>query len=287
MTLGLVTLVLAAGLDVRWSAPGTCEQPDLSLLASANGRAEVTVSNPAPATWQLELTFLEPFQATRHLELGSCADVRRAARALLLLGLKGAEAFRAEPPPSPPPLTESVPEPTASPAPVQVSLALGALANVLAAPAVTPRLLLEARLSRGAFAGLLSVRGGLPASFAGGPIDGAAVIAWPAIGAELGGCLVLSPERRVRPAGCVMVLAEWWQLRGTGVSDPHVGSAALLGAGGRLEVALGLSDAIALTPFLAARGHLRRPSAQFDGSVALAAGALGLEAGLTVALRLN
>ncbi len=289
MMLGLLTVLLAGGLEVRWTAPPTCERPDLSLLTSENGRAEVTITTPSAATWVLDLAFVEPFQATRHLELGSCTDARRAARALLLLGLKGAEAFRDEPPPSPPPLTASEPVPAPSPPPssLHVTLRAGALGDAFAAPAVTPRFLVAAAVSIASFEGELAVRAGLPATFPGGPIDGAAISVWPTLGAEVAACLVLSPGRLVRPAACGTVLAEWWQLRGLGVSDPLGGSATLLGAGGQLKAVIALGDLLELVPFLNARAHLRRPSARFAGVSALDAGALSLEAGLAVGLRVK
>lgn len=285
MTPGLLTLLTLSALDVQWLAPPSCAAPDLSLLATgASGRAEVRITSDAPTRWVLELAFLEPFQATRRLELGSCADARRAARALLVLGLKGADAFQqAEVPLPAPPLTASEPLPPPPPpapratGPV-LTLRLQGLATVLALPAVTPRFGLAGALRFGALELELGVRAGVPATFPGGPTSTATVALWPTLGGELLGCLGVSVGR-LRPAGCASVVTEWWQLAGAGVSSPGRGSAALLSAGavGRLGFTLGAGFELGVS--VAFRGNLLRPTAEFAGQRALTTGPVTLEGG--------
>lgn len=284
MGLSVLSAVVLASLDVDWRAPETCPAPDLSLIAaSANGSARAIVTQPSRATWVLELDFLEPFQASRRLELSSCTDVRRAARALLVLGLKGAEAFNAAPvpPPTPPPLTKSDVQPVATPPEPspRFALRLGALAQALSTPAVTPRLALEGGVGTGPFDVSLMVRAGLPAQYQAGPTATSAVSIWPALGGELLGCFTPNPDRPVRPSFCGGALAEWWQLRGVGVSDPLAGSAPLLGAGAQVRLTVEVGTWLELTAFLSARAHLLRPVARFGGVDALSAGPFSLEAG--------
>ncbi|MDP1918776.1 MAG: hypothetical protein Q8L14_21185 [Myxococcales bacterium] len=280
---GLVTLLALSALDVRWLAPDTCTAPDLSLLAStSNGTAEVRITTPTPATWVLELKFLEPFQATRRLELGSCLDARRAARALLVLGLKGADAFeKTELPLAAPPLTTSDPSPPMAPSevpptPLVISVRLGALANVFTAPAPTPRFTLGAALRLGVLEVELTARAGVPAVFAGGPTSASAISVWPALGGELAGCF--SPTfGRVRFGACGTVVGEWWRLEGQGVSNPSAGNAALVAIGGQGRVAFVLGAGFEAGVTVALRGNARRPVGRFGDVDALLAGPLGLE----------
>lgn len=286
MTLGLITVLAVSSLDVRWLAPEACAAPDFSLLASTStGAAEVRITTLTQARWLLELTFLAPFQATRRLELGSCVDARRAARALLVLGLKGADAFQTtELPLAPPPLTTSEPllPPTeARPGPTTpfpvLSVRLGALANVFTEPAPTPRFTLAAAVRLGVLELELTARAGVPASFPGGPTSSSAVSIWPVLGGDLAGCFAPT-FGRVRLGVCATVVGEWWRLEGQGVSSPSVGNAALLAAGGqgRMSFALGAGFEAGITAAL--RGNLRRPVARFAEVEALSAGSVGLEA---------
>lgn len=288
MMTGLITALALSALDVRWLAPEACTAPDLSLLAStSSGSAEVRITTPTPATWLLELTFLQPFQATRRLELGSCVDARRAARALLVLGLKGAEAFqKTELPLAAPPLTTSEPTPSTTLAPTPVErpplpprfgVRLGALVNFFTEPAPTPRFTLGASLGVGVLEFELTARAGAPAAFPGGPTSASTVSVWPVLGGELAGCF--SPTfGRVRLGACVTAVAEWWRLEGQGVSNPSVGNAALfaMGAQGRFAFALGAGFETGIT--VALRGNARRPVARFGDVDALQAGPAGLEA---------
>lgn len=283
---GLVTLLALSALDVRWLAPETCAAPDLSLLAStSNGVAEVLITTPTPATWVLELKFLEPFQATRRLELGSCVDARRAARALLVLGLKGADAFAETelPVAAPPPTTVEPNEPTAPPVPPEVpptplviAVRLGALANFFTAPAPTPRFTLGAAVRLGVLEVELTARAGIPAVFAGGPTSASAISVWPALGGELAGCF--SPTfGRVRFGACGTVLGESWRLQGQGVSNPSSGSAALVAIGGQGRVTFALGAGFEAGVTVALRGNARRPVGRFGDVDALLAGPIGLE----------
>jgi hypothetical protein len=288
MSLGVLSAVVLASLDVDWRAPESCPPPDVSLLSSATGKVQATIDNPSRATWILDLAFLEPFQATRRLELSSCTDVRRAARALLVLGLKGAEAFTTAPAPTPPPLTESsveLPPPPSPPAGPRLALSAGALASALTVPSFSPRLVIEGSLGVGAFEAAAMVRGGLPVVVAGGPTATAAVSIWPTLGGELLGCVSPSHARAVRPAVCGAMLGEWWQLRGQGVSDPRGGSSALVGLGAQARVTVELGSWLQLTAFLTARGHLLRPVAQFEGVDAVAAAPFSVEVGALLGLR--
>jgi hypothetical protein len=280
---GLVTLLALSALDVRWLAPETCTAPDLSLLAATStGSAEVRITTPTPATWLLELKFVEPFQATRRLELGSCVDARRAARALLVLGLKGADAFQTtELPLAPPPLTASEPitptEATPTGLPPVLSVRLGALANVFTAPAPTPRFTLGAAIRRGALELEVTARAGVPALFPGGPTRESAVSVWPVLGGDLAGCFTPT-FGRARVGLCATLVAEWWRLEGQGVSNPGVGSAALLAIGGQGRVGFALGARFEVGVSVALRGNAIRPVARFGDVEALQAGPLGLEA---------
>jgi hypothetical protein len=285
MLSGLFTLLTLSALDVRWLAPEACTAPDLSLLAStSNGAAEVRITTPTPATWVLQLTFLEPFQATRRLELGSCVDARRAARALLVLGLKGADAFQmTELPLAPPPLTASEPiapietTPVPTPAPLVLSVRLGALANAFTAPAPTPRFTLGGAVRVGVLEAELTARAGAPAIFPGGPTSSSAVSIWPVLGGELAGCFAPT-FGRARFGACATLVGEWWRLEGQGVSSPSVGNAALvaIGAQGRVGFVLGAGFEAGVA--VALRGNAIRPVARFGDVEALQAGPLGLEA---------
>jgi hypothetical protein len=280
MSLGIVTLLALAALDVRWHAPDACSAPDLSLLsASESGRAEVHLTTPVFGTWVVDLTFVEPFEAARHLELATCADARRAVRALLVLGLKGADAFReAAVPLSPPPLIASEPEPVPGALSRRWALRAGALGSLLTLRATMPRFVLAGALRVGALEVELGVRTGLSEAFSSGPTTTASVTVWPVLGGELAGCFS-PPLRRLRPGVCATVLVEWWQLSGAGVSNPASGSAALLAAGAQARLAYPLGAGLEVGGAAAFRGHLRRPTAEFSGVEALAAGPVSLEFG--------
>jgi hypothetical protein len=287
MTSGLFTLLALSTLDVRWLAPPECTAPDLSVLAStSNGSAEVRLTTSAPATWLLELTFLEPFQATRRLELGSCVDARRATRALLMLGLQGAEAFeKTHLAPATPPLLSSEPlartgvapkPPEVRPTP-RLALRLGALANVFTEPAPTPRFTLGAAVRIGVLEVELTARAGVPALFAGGPTSSSAVSLWPVLGGEFSGCFS-PPFGRVRLGACATVVGEWWRLEGQGVSNPSAGNASLLAVGGQGRAGFLLGAGFEAGVSVALRGHARRPVARFGDFDALQPGPFGLEA---------
>ncbi len=278
MTPGLFTALALGVLDVRWLAPETCPAPDLALLSTtAKGSAEVRLTTPPPATWLLELTFFEPFQATRRLELSSCADAKRAARALLLLGLKGDEAFQKTELPLPaPPLTTSELAVAAPPPGRLLSFRLGALAAFFTVPTPSPRFTLGASIRRGVIEVELVARAGVPALFAGGPTSTAAVSVWPVVGGELAGCF--SPlVGRVRLGACASFVGEWWRLSGQGISDPAVGDAALLALGGQGRAAFLFGAGFEAGITAALRGNAWQPVARFAGVDALQAGVLSLE----------
>jgi len=75
------------------------------------------------------------------------------------------------------------------------------------------------------------------------------------------------------------VVSEWWQLRGAGVSNPVAGNAAFVSAGGQARIAFTLGAGFQLGASASLRGNVRRPSAEFAGTVALAAGVVTVEAG--------
>ena len=284
MTSGLFNLLMLSALEVRWLGPESCPAPDLAPVSTtSSGVAEVRLTSPAPAAWLLELTFLEPFHATRRLELGSCADARRAVRVLLVLGLKGNDAFQqTEPALTGPPLTTREPIDAAAttgdaPPALVLSVHLGALATFLTVPAATPRVTLGAAVRRGVFEVELVARAGVPAAFAGGPTSTAAVSVWPVVGGELSGCFspMVGP---LRLGACATLVGEWWRLEGQGVSAPAAGDAALVGLGGQGRVGFVLGGAFEAGLSATARGNLWRPAARFGALEALQASPFSLEA---------
>ncbi len=286
MLLSLVTLFSLTALDLRWNAPDGCALPDLAeITAGANGAAAVRITNGRPSSWAVDLTFLKPFQGTRHLELTSCADANRAARALLVLGLKGSDAFLAEdvataapPAPSPPNVTTSTLVIEREGTRLSGGVRTGALANLFGLPAATPRFFLAGMLRVGAIELELGVRTGVTATWAGGPTSTAAVSVWPSIGGELAGCF--SPRlARFRPAACALVVAERWEMAGLGIANPASGVSTLVGIGGRARLGFSLGAGFEVGVLAALLGFVRRPVAQFEGVPSLAAGAFGFEAG--------
>ena len=284
---GVVVIWALASVEVSWTAPPSCPAPEWTLPASARGRVQVMLRGEAGAIWNLEVDFLEPFQASRHLELESCAAARHAARVLLVLGLRGDyDARVTRSPLQPPGSAELVPTVSSTPpeSPV-MKLRLGTGASFATLPAVTPRLSLGAALRLGQLELGLDLRAGLPARFPDSDAAGRTVVVWPTLGAELGGCWAphVGP---LRLGACVIALAEWWQLFAEGVGQRRQGSAALLGLGASMRAALWLSGPMEVGLQLSGRAHLRRPEAVVDGSPVLSAGLFGLEAGVWVGMSL-
>ena len=83
---------------------------------------------------------------------------------------------------------------------------------------------------------------------------------------------------RARVGLCATVVAEWWRLEGQGVSNPAVGSAALLAIGGQGRVGFVLGARFEVGVSVALRGNANRPVARFGDVEAFQAGPLGLEA---------
>lgn len=271
----LVALISLQALQLDWRAPASCEAPAIST--DAPGRITVTVTQPSAMQWVVELEFVEPFQAKRRLELSSCDDVRRATRVLVLLGLRGEQAFAATvvTPGSPPVEPAPPPMPAVT---VGITPRAGVQAQLFTLAVVTPRFELGAALTLGLFELGLDLRAGVPARFEGGPTGEAAVIIWPTLGATLSGCL--SPQLgRFRPAACAAALAEWWQLEGVGVTNPRRGTAALLALGLTARLAFALTTSLELSASVSGRVNVLRPVAQFDGVTTQSARAFGLELG--------
>ncbi|MDX2009346.1 MAG: hypothetical protein SFW67_04100 [Myxococcaceae bacterium] len=280
MTMLAAVLVFGA-LDVQWRAPPSCPAPDLSRLADSNGRAVVQLEADAASTWRLELTFVEPFEASRVLELSSCADAQRAARALLVLGLQGAEAFRASEVPvsAPPTVAPSAvtPPPVDRPTPVTVTARAGGLFSFASVPAGSGRFLAGADVRVGFFEAGLGLRVGLPIRFAASGIDGGAVTMWPTLGGEVTACWAPRSGRFTFGA-CGSLAAEWWQLTGQGVTDPGRGDAAWVAAGPLARATWRLVSSLEVGGALAFRAALRRPTAVLDGREVASAGPVSFEA---------
>ncbi len=286
MLLSLATLFSLTALDLRWNAPDGCALPDLAeITAGASGAAAVRITNGRPNSWAIDLTFLKPFQGTRHLELTSCADANRAARALLVLGLRGADAFLLEdvatsapPAPPPPQVTTSTIVVEREGARISGGVRTGAVANLFGLPGATPRFFLAGVLRVGAIELELGVRTGVTSTWAGGPTTTAAVSVWPSIGGELAGCF--GPRlSRFRPAACALLVAERWELAGLGVTNPASGVGTLVGIGGRARLGFSLGAGFEVGILASLLGVVRRPVAEFEGVRTLAAGAYGFEAG--------
>jgi hypothetical protein len=275
----LAAVLVFGALDVQWRAAPSCPAPDLSRLADSNGRAVVQLQHEA-STWRLELTFVEPFEATRVLELSSCADAQRAARALLVLGLQGAEAFRAsEVPVSPPPAVAApvAPAPAEPSRPVSVSARAGGLFSFASVPAGSGRFFAGADVRVGFFEVGLAARVGLPITFAAPGIDGGTVTMWPTLGGELTACWAPRSGRFTFGA-CGSLAVEWWQLTGQGVTDPGQGSAAWVALGPLARVTWRLVSSLEVGGALAFRAALRRPTAVLDGREVASAGPVSFEA---------
>jgi hypothetical protein len=276
----LAAMLAVGALEVQWLAPESCPAPDLSRVTDANGRAVVRLDATARATWRLELTFIEPFDASRSLELSSCADARRAARALLVLGLQGAEAFRAsDVPVSPPPVVPAVIEaPPPPPKPlVSVTARAGGLFSFGSVPAGSGRFLGGADLRVGFFEAGLLARLGLPITGAATGVEGGAVTMWPTLGGEVSACWAPRSGRFTFGA-CGSLAVEWWQLSGQGVTDPARGSAAWVAVGPLARATWRLGAALEVGGALAFRAAVRRPIAVLDGREAAAAGPVSFEA---------
>jgi hypothetical protein len=279
MSFGALALLVAGSLDVAWLAPESCSVPDLAAITSGGtGAAVVRLSTTPAQRWVVDLSFTRPFTATRRLEVSSCDDARRAASALLLLGLKGAERFVADevtsapPPPPPPPV-----EPPAEPA-VHGAVRLGALAQAFTLPVVTPRFTLAGALGLGLLELELTVRAGVPATFTGGPTPTATVSLWPAFGGDLAACFAPSLGS-FRPAVCGTFVAELWSLRGSGVTNPDSGTGLFMAGGARARAAVVFGPGFEAGLFVSARVNVRRPVAEFDGTPAVTSGPFSLEAG--------
>jgi hypothetical protein len=275
----LAAAVVVGALDVQWLAPPSCPAPDLSRLEGSSGRAMVKLDPTAPATWHLELTFLEPFEASRALDLSSCDDARRAARALLVLGLQGAEAFRqTEVPVSPPPIVAApVEPPPAGLTPVSVTARAGGLFSFASVPAGSGRFIGGADVRVGFFEAGLLARVGLPATFAAPGVEGGAVTMWPTLGGEVMACWAPRTGRFTFSA-CASLVTEWWQLAGQGVTDPGRGSAAYVAAGPLARATVRLVSSLEVGGSLAFRAALRRPTAVLDGREVASAGPVSFEA---------
>lgn len=229
--------------------------------------------------WLLELQFLEPFTATRRLQLSTCSDARSAARALLVLGLQGAERFAQAPPPlSAPPLTTSDVI-VSAPSRARLGLRAGGWASFFSVPVPTPRISLMGVVLVRALELELSARTGFSTQFAGGPASGAAVRIWPTLGGEASGCWA-PVFGRWRLGVCGSALVEWWQLRGEGVSDPREGHGVSVALGPTAKLALELMPGLELGLNVAGRVALRRPEARFAGVPAVVAGPVALDLGL-------
>jgi hypothetical protein len=274
-----VLLIALGALDVQWLAPESCPAPELSRLAGASGRAVARVDTNTPGTWRLELTFVEPFTGTRTLELSSCADARRVARALLVLGLQGAEAFQSsEVATSPTPVVATEPPaPTVAPpvAGLSITPRLGGAFSFGSAPLGSGRFVAGADLRVRFFEAGLLARVGLPLRF--DTPSGAKVALWPTLGGDLTACWAPRSGRFTFGA-CASLVAEWWQLEGSGVTDPGRGSAAYVSAGPLARATWRFGPAFEVGGSLAFRAAIRRPTAVLDGREALSAGPVALEA---------
>lgn len=281
MSFGVLALLAVGALDVGWLAPETCSVPDLATItAGGSGAAVVRLSTTPTGKWLVDLTFNKPFTATRRLEVSSCDDARRAAGALLLLGLKGAERFVADevtpqaPPPTPPPLPDDRPlEPA-----VHGAVRIGALAQAFTLPIIAPRFTLAGALRFGLFEVELTLRAGVPAIFVAGPTDTARVSIWPAFGGDLAACFAPSIGA-FRPALCGTVVGELWTLAGTGVTNPDSGTGLFVSGGGRARAAFVFGPGFEVGLQVSARANLRRPVAEFEGTPAVSSGPFNLEAG--------
>ncbi|MCA2980667.1 MAG: hypothetical protein INH41_30885 [Myxococcaceae bacterium] len=268
----LVAALACGALEVQWLAPEACPAPDLSRLSASSGRAVARLEQPAAGTWRLTLTFVEPFRADRALELSSCDDARRAARALLVLGLQGAEAFQAfEAPVSPPPIVEA-------PAPrrVEVAARVGGAGAVGAAPGLSGRFVAGVDVRVAGFAVGLWARAGLPVDYA-TAVEGSRVRLWPVAGGELTGCWAPRVGRLTFGA-CGSLALEWWRLTGLGVTDPGQGSAAALSLGPLARLTVRAVAALELGVAAAVRVAALRPAALLDGREVLSAAPVGVEA---------
>ncbi|MBM4776557.1 MAG: hypothetical protein GQE15_02550 [Archangiaceae bacterium] len=280
MPFGVLLLVAVGGLDVGWVAPESCPLPDLAAVTSGGtGAAVVRLTTTPTARWLVDLTFNKPFTATRRLEVASCDDARRAASALLQLGLKGAERFVSgevtpEAPPTPPPLLD---EPSPEPS-VHGAVRLGALAHAFTLPDVAPRFTLAGALRLGVLELELTVRAGVPATFVAGPTDTARVSIWPAFGGDLAACFAPSIGS-FRPAICGTFVGELWSLVGSGVTNPDSGTGLLMSGGARARAAFVFGPGFEVGLQVAARANLRRPVAEFEGTPAVSSGPFSLEAG--------
>lgn len=281
MPFGVLALLAVGALDVGWLAPESCPVPDLAAITTGGSGAAVVRLGTTPAgKWLVDLTFNKPFTATRRLEVSSCDDARRAASALLVLGLKGAERFVSgevttdPPPPTPPPLVDDRPVES----PVHGAVRLGALAHGFTLPAVGPRFTLGGALRLGVLELELTIRAGVPMIFAGGPTDTARVTIWPAFGGDLAACFAPSLGA-FRPGVCATFVGELWSLAGSGVTNPDSGTALFMSAGARLRAAFVFGPGLEVGLQASFRGNVRRPLAEFEGTPAVSSGPFSLEAG--------
>ena len=245
---------------LTWNVP-CAPAPDVSSLP--DGEAVVTIK-PAGAQWQLQVAFVTPASGVRQLDAPTCEDAARAAVLFLKLGAT-AQPDRTPVAVRPP---EPEPEPAAPPVArtplvIDVRLDVAAIVNAGALPAVTPRIAATLGVGSGPIAGFLSVRAGVPSTFAGGP-GSAGFWVHPALGAELSGCF-LARWGRARVGPCAAVVVEWWRVAGLKVDLPLSGSEVWVAAGadGRLQVSL--TGRVFVFALAGIRFSLRRPQLIFEG----------------------
>lgn len=275
-------LLLTAALDVRWASPNDCPVPELTeFTQGTNGVAIVRVDPLPKAGWEAVVTFREPFQATRRLELRTCAEAKSAARALLVLGLGGPDQFLgelppppADPPPPPPPLDEP---PAAR---VLPAVRLGALAEVFALPRATGRLRVAGAVRFSTFEAELSARVGWPNAFTGleyAPTPAASIEVWP-VGADVAACW--SPAfGRITLRTCGTLVFEVWNFGSQGVPETRRGAGTLMSTGALAGVRARVVGSLEVGVDAALLAALIRPVARLDGIQALTTRPWGLHLG--------
>lgn len=240
---------------LTWNVP-CAPAPDVpALLGNAEGEAVVTVTGEGER-WHLEVVFP---QAVRRLEARSCEDAARAA--LLFLKLGATPSVDRAPVASRPPAPEPPPPPE-PPAPWVVRLAGAVALNGGALPAPTARLAIDAAVSKGPAALVLSVRAGFPGTYPAG--NGAGYALHPALGVQLSPC-VLPAIGPIRAGVCGVVVAEWWRVAGVNVDLPRGGDEAWVAAGADGRVVFPLTSRLFGFAAGGVRFSLRRPQLGFEG----------------------
>jgi hypothetical protein len=225
---------------LKWNVP-CAHAPDVTgLLGNLRGEASVNITRIETAHWRLEVAFASPSADVRTVEAQSCEEAADAALLLLKLGateedetVAAIEPVQVEQPP--------VAAPAPPLAPFQVRINLGAVADIGALPAATPRLAVSVGLSRGLFEGLLSLRVGIPSNYGPEPTSGARFELHPALGGQASAC-VLQSVGRFRLGGCAVFLAEWWRWAGYDVQLPSSGSEVWLAAGVDAKLTIDFGD---------------------------------------------